>query len=119
MVWQLYEPEDSDVKKSDGFSLSLGPDATNAELLAATVSEGWHSYDDSENAKLWNAVVIEAKVNTFILRWEDPEDTPDKQIRKLLYNLQILLGSVIAKLRFGNMLRTGFKPSHTGKLRIT
>jgi hypothetical protein len=91
MVWQLYEPVDGDLhKQSDEFQIDLPQDATNQQLLAATQSVGWHSYDDCDGANVWRAVVIEGSINTFVLRWE-PTVSPEDQIKRQLHDLEILL----------------------------
>ncbi len=91
MVWQLYDVRDSEIEKEDGWTLSCSKDATNAQLLNATVDQGWQSYDDTAGTDMWRAVIIQGQVNTFILRWEDADQAPNKQVKKLLSELEVLL----------------------------
>jgi hypothetical protein len=91
VVWRLYDLNDSELERNESHFLDLPRDATPAELLAATVDHGWHSFDDSRAADLWHAVVVEGQVNTFVLRWETADELPNAQIQRLLSNLEILL----------------------------
>lgn len=91
MVWQLYQIQNGELMRMEGFHLDQPADATEPELIEATRTAGWQSFADTENADAWKAVVIQNGVNSMILRWDDDRQSANAQIRRLLSNLEILL----------------------------